>query len=1001
MKRTFRKIYKSARLTFLAFFLVLSGFAQTQSNNLQELREGFEDPPIHARPKGFWCWINGNFDLERITQELEQSKANGMGGYDIWDVSPISDVESKVSAGPPFMGKESTDAIVHAIKEATRLNLELGLMVASSWNSGGSWVKPEHGVMGILDTAIVVNSGSQMSEKFPFPELPDYDAYGLETLIRKDEKGLPSYYKEVAVLAMPNAPEPDTSEIIDLSGNFKNGKLDWEIPEGEWRIVRYVCTNLGTPLKRPSANSNGMMIDHFSKAAQEAHLKFFIDKLHQGVGDLGGSALKYLYNDSYEIKGPVWTPNMPLEFEARRGYSIIPFLPALKGKIVQNPEVTKRFLYDYRMTLSDLAVDNHYKFGVEFCNRYGLGYHAEGGGPGPPMHDVPVESIKALGALTVPRGEFWHKYPKYDSEGFDSHWFVKGIASAAHLYNQTFVEAESFTSLLHWQESWQDLKPTADQAFCEGLNRVVFHTSTHSPDEFGSPGYVYGFGTHMNTRQTWWPKSRAWIDYLARNSYLLQQGNFVGDILYYYGDQAPNFAKQRHVDPSLGFGYDYDVINTEKLLELIVVDGKITLPHGQEYALLVLPDQKTMPLHVLQKIEELLHNGALVTGPKPERIPGLLNYRENEHQLNFLADKLWKGLSADSKGKNQIGKGNLYVGIPQRAILFENGVFPDFSFKGQDDSTELNFIHRRTAGTDIYFVRNKRNEPATAECVFRVKNKVPQIWVPETGEIIDNLIYRDEVDSIRVTLNFGPHDSFFIVFTDEEGKPISEVYKNGNKLFPADGDFAKHIGYLPQQGIFPKDGEFKLVFDSGEEYKIHVNPSEEKAVSGTWKLSFPTGWGAPEAIETDELKSWTEFGNDGIKHFSGVAKYETNFSLDEVDPQKKYLLDLGDVRELAEVWLNGKPLGIAWHKPFQIDVSDAVETGKNHLVIDVVNEWNNRLVGDGKLPEEERVTKTNIVKGPKAWGQPWAQVPLKPAGLLGPVTIEIFEKVNNLNQLKK
>ncbi|MFW6277476.1 MAG: glycosyl hydrolase, partial [Prolixibacteraceae bacterium] len=924
--------------------------------------------------------------------ELEESKANGMAGYDIWDVSPIWDKTNKVPPGPPFMGKQSTNAVIHAIKEATRLDMEIGIMVASSWNSGGSWVKQEHGVQGILDTTVIVSSQADLPERFPFPELPDYDEYGLETLIQKDERGRPKFYLEVAVLAVPDQEEIDTSRIIDISDRFQNDKLDWQVPEGKWRVTRYVCTSLGVPLKRPSTHSNGLMIDHFSKEAQRAHLKFFIDKLQPKLGDLGETALKYLYNDSYEIKGPVWTPDMPEEFKKRRGYSIIPFLPVLDGKVVQNRELTERFLYDYRMTLSDLAVDNHYKFGVDFCNDYGIGYHAEGGGPGPPLHQVPVESIKALGALSVPRGEFWHKYPLYDAEGFDSHWFVKGIASAAHLYDQTYVEAESFTSLLHWQEGWQDLKPTADQAFCEGLNRLVFHTSTHSPDEFGSPGYVYAFGTHMNTRQPWWPKARAWNDYLGRNSYMLQQGNFVGDILYYYGDQAPNFAKQRHIDPSLGFGYDYDVINTEKILELEVKDGKMTLPHGQEYALLVLPDQETMPLHVLQKIEQLLNDGALVVGPKPEKTPGLLNFRENEKQLNKLARKLWKGLSANSTKTASVGKGKLYWGKPQRDILVENGIYPDFHFKGQDDSTSLNFIHRRTENAEIYFVRNRRNEEVATECVFRVKDKAPQLWIPETGETVGNLIYSNEGDSIRVALNFAPYDAFFIVFTDAKDNAVQKVLKDGKSIFPAEGDFAELKGYQPKTGGFNVPGEYTFVSESGNEITKSIEPVNIQKIEGPWKLSFPFGWKAPESAKFDKLQSWTESEIDGIKYFSGIAKYEIDFEMDDINRQKKYLLDLGDVRELADVWLNGKPLGIVWHQPFQLDVTDAIEEGTNHLVIDVANEWNNRLVGDGKLPESERVTNTNIVNGPKAWGTPWKNVPLKPAGILGPVEIKMFHR---------
>jgi len=984
----------------LLFLVIYSCQPAPDSTNedaqLARLKKEFKNPPVSARPKGFYSWVNGNFDLERITTELEESKANGMGGYDIWDVSPISDIENRVPAGPEFMGEESTNAIVHTIKEATRLDLEIGIVVASSWNSGGSWIQPEHGVMGILDTSVVVKGNQQISLDFPFPALPKTtgnNKWG-QLILKKDATGKPEFYREVAVLAMPNKSPIDTSRIINLSANFEDGKLNWQAPEGEWKITRYIYTGLGTPLKRPSPNSNGLMIDHFSREAQESHLKYFIDKLRPALGgDLGETALKYLYNDSYEIKGPVWTPGLLREFKERRSYDMTPYLPVLKGKVVQSQEISDRFMYDFHMTLSDLAIDNHYKFGVEFCNQYGIGFHAEGGGPGPPLHDVPVESIKALGALSVPRGEFWHKYPKWDAEGFDSHWFVKGIASAAHLYDQTFVEAESFTSLTHWQESWQDLKPTADQAFCEGLNRVVFHTSTHSPDAFGSPGYVYGFGTHINTRQTWWPKSRAWIDYLARNSYMLQQGNFVGDLLYYYGDQAPNFAKQRHIDSTLGFGYDYDVINTEKLLELEVQDGKMTLPHGQKYALLVLPEQQDMPLGVLEKIEKMLKAGAQVVGPKPGKTPGLYNYQKNDQALQSLAGEMWSGLSADQAGFNEIGEGKLYWGAAQRDILFDNGVYPDFNFKGNDDSVSLNFIHRRLKDTDIYFVRNRQNREVTAECIFRVANKKPTLWLPETGDIKEDLIYKNQGDSTRVAMSFAPYDAYFIVFaTNDEIPFIQKVERDKETIFPSAGPYAQLQGYQVKTGQFTQPGGYYFGFNNGEKSYHLANTVYEIPINGEWQLRFPDGWGAPAKATFAELQSWTESEDDGIKYFSGIAKYEIDFEMDSVIAEQRYFLDLGEVRELAEVWLNGESLGIIWHQPFQLEVGQFLQKGKNHLVVDVANEWNNRLVGDGFLPEGKKYTNTNIVNGPKAWGTPWENVPLQPAGLLGPVKIQVYQK---------
>jgi hypothetical protein len=280
------------------------------------------------------------------------------------------------------------------------------------------------------------------------------------------------------------------------------------------------------------------------------------------------------------------------EFELRRGYDMKPYLPVLQGRVVQNREITDRFLYDCRQTLSDLLIENLYLKGREMINPYGIKLCSESEGPGAPVHNVPVDALRALGVLDIPRGEFWNKHPRYDEQGFDVMQLVKEISCAAHIYGKKEVQGEAFTSFLHWQEGPAELKPLADKAMCEGLNRFVYHTSPHTTPDAGIPGFVYHAGTHFNSIRVWWPKSRPFTDYLARSCFLLQQGNFVGDILYYYGDQAPNFVKPKHVNPSLGFGYDYDLINSEVILtRLDVKGGKLVLPDGQSYEILVLPDQ--------------------------------------------------------------------------------------------------------------------------------------------------------------------------------------------------------------------------------------------------------------------------------------------------------------------------------------------------------------------------------------------------------------------------
>ncbi|MBN1443390.1 MAG: hypothetical protein JXA90_11835, partial [Planctomycetes bacterium] len=423
--------------------------------------------------------------------------------------------------------------------------------------------------------------------------------------------------------------------IIDLTGRLQeDGRLRWKVPPGRWAVLRCVCLNTGERLKVPSPNSDGLATDHLSREATRVFLDHVIRRLQSRLGDLGETSLAQLYLASYEVRGPIWTPDLPRWFRHYRGYELAPYLPALSGEIVISEEITERFLYDYRKTLGDLLVDAYYRAAVDAAHAAGVGIESEAGGPGPPIHQVPVDALKALGAIDEVRGEFWPKRP--DASAL---WVVKETACAAHIYGKRRVHMEAFTSMHHWQDGPFDLKPSADRAFCEGANHFVWHTASHLPPEAGKPGWVYLAGTHLNTNLIWWPKAGAFIDYLARCSFLLQQGLFAGDVCYYYGDQGYNFVPPKHVDPSLGFGYDYDVANREVILTRMSVreDGRIALLGGMSYALLALPERDDIDLDVLGKIEELVREGATVVGSKPNRSSGLAGCPERDRKVRELA----------------------------------------------------------------------------------------------------------------------------------------------------------------------------------------------------------------------------------------------------------------------------------------------------------------------------------------------------------------------------
>jgi hypothetical protein len=845
------------------------------------------------------------------------------------------------------------------------LGLEIGLISSSSWNAGGSWIKPEHGAMGLFRKDTIINGPIVFNAAIPFPFIAEKND-GREMLVQRDAATrLPIFYKDVGTLAHPlqrDSSINDTGSIINLQHYVKAGGIsNWNVPAGKWRITRYVCAPTGQPLMLPSPNSNGLMLDHFSASAQEANLVYIFRRLKETLGSLKGRSLKYLYEDSYEVNSAVWTPLLPEEFKKRVGYSLIPYLPVLDGYRVGSRETTERFLFDFTKVLSNLIIENHYAKGRQLSEKEGLGFYAEAGGPGKPIHNVPFEDLKALGALTVPRGEFWNKHG--DLEKLQ---IVKGISSAAHIYNQRYVEAEAFTSVWLWQEGPGELKQLADRAMCEGLNRFVYHTFPHTPPESGRPGWVYNFGTLINTTNGWWPKSEGFHHYLARCSYLLQQGEFVGDVAFYYGDEAPNFVAPKHNPETLGLGYDYDVVNTEAILNKMTVrNGRIYLPHGQYYEVLVLPQEQRMNGLVLQKLEQLAAAGATIIGPKPQRSYSLYNYKLADRQIQTLADKLWGNVDSVKVQERVYGKGKIIWGKTVRNVLLQKGITPDVQFNSNTADT-IDYIHRRTANADIYFIRNKKAESLNGTCTFRVKGKQPEWWDAETGKTIPITTFSTTKEGIAIPLHLAPQASAFIVFQ----KPIPSQKQ------PKQASDATTILYTPKGVVTTERG----------------NPELEKQVrlTGLWEVRFEHKGNTPVSDTVQGLRSWHLSNDSAIKYFSGQAAYYNSFEIAAADLNRNavLLLALNNVKEIADVYLNGKKLGQHWHPAHVFALREELKPGKNYLVVEVVNSINNSLVGDAKRPAPYRNLRSNIGRLPNAWMTPFAQAPLLEAGLIGPVTLQ-------------
>ena len=986
--------YLSLPLSFLLFLLFQPGHAQPS------LEEVFRHPPPEARPWGYWIWSHGNFDYATMDRELTAFQEMGLGGVDIFDIG-VRDRLDVIPPGPAFMSAEQVDGMAYALNKAQELGLGMGLIVSSSWNAGGSWTRPEDQIKNLVvwqDTL----EGPMTLDHFPFPDVPAEFVKPYATLKlypELDSEGKPQYYQNVALIAYP-LPEQgiitDTASLIFFDKDLpEKEKGSLELPEGKWVVSRAIETNYGQKLFVPSDSSNGYTIDHFSKQATQRHFNYIIERLQARLGDLSETALQRFYLASYEATATImWTAELPDIFRKQNGYRLEPFLPALTGTTVIDEETTERFLYDYRKTISELFIENHYREARRISHQHGLKVASESGGPGPPLHNVPTEDLKALGSVDIMRGEFWNRKPIHQHEnGLDILQVVKNIGSAAHTYGRKIVEMESFTSMQHWQEGPMILKKLADQAFCEGMTRVVYHTMPHSPPEAGVPGWSYGAGTHIHPNLTWWEMSKPFHRYLATVGGMLMQGDFVADVAYYYGSRIPNFALPKHVRPGLGFGYDYDDLNTEVLLTAAVRDGRMILPSGMEYPLLVLPDDERMELPVLEKIAELLQRGATVLGPKPSRVYGLTNYREQEAKLNRLADEIW-GSGEAKQVDRKYGAGRIISGSTPRELLSDLEILPDFQGEG------LDYIHRRTASGDIYFIRNIDSVAVQGEAGFRVTGKQPELWDATDLSVKKAGVFQQKEGHTYLPITLPAGGSVMVIFQDDltsDDRHITQVVRKGEKLFPRAEQLDSYHPFSAVQKddrwyfLAEQPGDYQLQWSDGTTEEIALKSAVTIPWEGPWDVRFPFGWGVEPLQTFEELTSWTEAQEPNMKYFSGTATYRNQLEIaaEQLSGEPQVWLDLGEVREAANVYLNGVQVNRSCFAPYRYDVTDVVRSGKNFLVVNVANTWENRLKGDGRVSPEKAFTSTNVTSGNNWADRPWKEKPLQVSGLLGPVVVRV------------
>jgi hypothetical protein len=1009
-----RKLLAAALMFGLISGILLSGCENTRHLSRDTLQQGFQNPPDSTRPGVYWYFMDGNLSREAMTADLESMKKAGIGNL------VFLEVNVGVPRGPvDFFSEQWQELFAHAVHEAQRLGIEITLGVGPGWTgSGGPWVKPQQSMLHLVASSVNISGPAEYDAVLPLPQ-PRRPYFGERVFTEELRQQWQDYYEDVYVLAFPAPPDsqriadvdekalyyraPYTShpgvkpflpapanfpatrsgaavasgKIIDLSKRLQpDGRLQWQVPPGKWTVMRLGTRNNGAVTRPAPLPGLGFEANKFDRDDFDAHFEQFVGKLLKKTGtgpDPSDAGLTMLHMDSWEMGAQNWTTGFRESFQSRRGYDPLPYLPVYTGLIVDNLEMSERFLWDVRLTAQELVLENHARYIKELARKYGLGLSIE-------PYDMNPCSDLDLGAVAdVPMCEFWSK-----GFGFNSAFSCFEAASIAHVNGLPVVAAEAFTANRH--EAWQlypgAMKNQGDWAFCVGVNRFVYHTFAHKPlGEIYRPGMTMGpYGVHWDRGQTWWPMVSAYHRYIARCSYLLQQGNTVADILYLTPEGAPHVFRPpesaiagNDTIPDRR-GYNFDACSPLMLMQKAgVKNNRIVFPGGASYHLMVLPDFETMTPELVNKLVDLVGQGATICGNPPVKSPSLAGYPLCDEEVKAKAETLWGSMRVpDTITKREFGKGKIYWGNS----LFagdSSGIYPHYDTTAallkklalpEDfiSSGPVRYTHRRTADFDIYFLANREDRTVTANCRFRSSKGDPELWDPVNGEIRPLPEFERQDGHTVVPLKFAAHQSYFIAFDRKQGTAGGSTAQTGN-------------------------------FDKTEFIS---------EIAGPWQVCFDTLWGGPERLQFQQLTDWSKHPDDGIKYYSGTAVYSGKFDLPldyTLNDQGKLYLNLGEVCNIARVRLNGRDLGVVWTAPWQVRIDQVVKADNNQLEIEVANLWPNRLIGDEQFPFDgitEGKWPDWLAKGePRTSGRFTfttsnyyiKDFPLLKSGLLGPVRI--------------
>ncbi len=935
--------------------------------------ENFKTPPKEVRPTYWWRFMDDYATREGIVADLDSFKRTGVRGA-VVSYCSSKDRPTPPQAGMPYvpiLSKEWWEMLRFNLDESAKRNLELWFQACPGYaTSGGPWITPEHSMQKVVWSEVPCEGGKPFDSVLPVPQVdPKYN-----------------FYRDIAVLAYPAVPSkqaitPDS--VIDLSGKMDaSGKLTWDPKPGAWKIVRFGHTTTGVPVHPVTPAGLGLECDKLSREATRIQFDNYFKKilaLRPGQGK--GSPGIHLFYDSWEAQNLNWTPRFREEFKKLRGYDPVPWLPVAAGQWIGSEEQSRRFDQDWRHTVEDLISSEHFAELARLCRENGsTDFRAQ-------PYNGPINFMTAGAHFDIPEGEFWHNKREY------GWWTLRMIASLGHVTGKQVVSAESLTAMPGDHHNDADpfaTKAETDLALTMGINEFSFHTGTHNPWPKFLPGMTTGFFPPLVGRgQVWSDLSSSWITYLSRCCYLLRQGLFSADAVTLFRPGQKGYP----ITP----GHAVDLCNEELIVSSMKWDGNaLTLPGGMRYKVLELVDttktikpelspsgiektskkpvQQNISLPLLRKVRELVLAGATIVGPRPEVSSGLSGYPDSDREVAKIAEELWGPASGKGPVDRKVGKGRVFSGVDLPTVLKTIGIQPDFKTEEPVSPSDVPWIHRTIGDDDLYFVSNQKNEPLKVTGSFRVDGKVPEFWNADTGTVEPVPSWSRKDGRTQVTLDFAPRGSVFVRF--RPGTQKSPPVK------------------LPEPTV-----------------------GESIPLSQGWKVRFDPAMGAPEEADFPELVSWPDRPEKGIRYYSGIATYSRDVTIPEgfLKTGSKAILDLGDVKNLARVTVNGTAFPELWKPPFTCDITKALKPGANKLSIEVVNLWANRLVGDEQEPADiewgkpRNYGKNNYagrqLKSYPDWlihGTPrpsterrtfttWSYIkkeqPLLPSGLLGPVTL--------------